>query len=226
MIPVYVFTNDNHVHLLRGFAHLWNEYSDSANTVTVVGYTEPDFELPNNFTFYSLGQQVPKEKWSNSIIDFCERLDSKYFIMLLEDYWLINHVDRLVIPKLMDFMADDVLRIDLSGNRNGHPHIAVDECMDYKILQSLPHAKYLMSFQAAIWHKENLLSVLRRNENPWQAEIDGSKRVKNSGLRVLGTDLKVMNYQPVWRSQQRKWQLDKIPTYQLERIKSWGWLNA
>lgn len=225
MIPTYVFTNDNHLHLLKGFSYLWNEYSDPATTITVVGYSQPDFELPPNFAFYSLGQQVPKDKWSNSLIDFCNILDNDYFLLMLEDFWLIDYVDRLVIPKLEKFLADDVLRIDLSGNRYAYPYIEVDECAEYKIIQSYPHAKYLMSFQAAIWHRENLLKVLRLNENPWQAEIDGSRRVKESGLRVLGTDLRVMKYQPVWRSQQRKWQLDKIPTYQLERIKSNGWLE-
>lgn len=225
MIPTYVFTNDNHLHLLKGFSYLWNEYSDPSTTITIVGYSQPDFNLPKNFAFYSLGKQQPKERWSNSLIDFCNLLESDYFILMLEDYWLINHVDRIVIPKLLDFMQDDVLRIDLTANRASYPYKEIGKCMDYTVIQSLPSAKYMMSFQAAIWNKKNMLRVLREYENPWQAEIEGSKRVQESDLRVLGTRLKIMNYQPVWRSQQRKWQLDKIPTYQLEKIKSEGWLE-
>lgn len=227
MIPTYVFTNDNHLHLLKGFSYLWNEYSDPATVIGVVGYSEPDFKLPNNFVFHSLGKQQPKERWSNSLIQFCNLLDSDYFILMLEDYWFIDHVDRLVIPKLVEWIKREknVLRMDLSGNRAAYPSKIVGKCMDYTIIESLPSAKYMMSFQAAIWHRKNMLRILREYENPWQAEIEGSKRVQESDLRVLGTDLKIMNYQPVWRSQQRKWQLDKIPTYQLEKIKSEGWLE-
>ena len=113
MIPIYVFTNDNHLHLLRGFFHLFNQYYDTLIVVTVVGYSEPEFDLPKNFVFHSLGPQQPKEKWSNSLIQFCNQLDYDYFIMMLEDYWLISHVDIYAPDDLLDFMSDDVLRIDL-----------------------------------------------------------------------------------------------------------------
>ena len=224
MIQTYVLTNNNHLFLLRGFSYLWNEYAGPSSQVVVVGYDMPQFALPSFLRFLSLGKQVPKEKWSNSLIDFCERIVEDYFILLLEDFWLYDYYDRKAIPKLLDWMDDDVLRIDLSGNRASYGHKTLGQRAGYDIIQSHKNAKYQMSFQAAIWRKENLLKMLRRNESPWEAEIKGSKRVKK--MKVLGTKPAVMRYQPVWRSQKKQWQLDKIPTYQLEKIKEWGWLDT
>lgn len=224
MIPVYVITNDNHLWLLPGFAYLWNKYSDASHQVVVVGYSKPDFELPRNFRFMSLGSQRPKEEWSDALFDFMDRIGHNRFILMLEDFWLNDWMDRLVINKLDRFVTDDVLRIDLSGNRLSYPHLPVGQkVMNVDLIESLPTAKYQMSYQAAIWHKDNLRKVLKSGENPWESEINGSKRVGN--LRVLGTNPKVVSYQPVWRSQQKRWQLDKIKLDDLEYMRKQGWLD-
>jgi hypothetical protein len=81
-----------------------------------------------------------------------------------------------------------------------------------------------MSYQAAIWHKKNMRKVLEKGENPWESEVNGSKRVGN--LRVLGTKPALLRYQPVWRSKKRKWQLEKIKTVDLEYMKERGWLDT
>lgn len=218
MLPIYVLTNDNNLFLLRGFAYLWNEYTDQP--VTVVGYSPPEFKLPDNFTFHSLGSQKPASKWSDGLIEFVEQQGHQHFILLLEDYWLYDRVDRLAINRLTDLITDNVLRIDLSGNRAAQKQAKPigEGIMGYEIVQTPPGTRYQMSFQAAIWHRENMLKVLQRDESPWQAEILGSKRVSPE-MQVLGTRPAVMRYQPVYRSRPGKWQLDKIPADKLDYIK-------
>ena len=115
-------------------------------------------------------------------------------------------------------MNDDILRIDVSGNRYAYPH----KKLDNGLVETFSNAPYQMSFQAAVWHKHNLKKVLKKGENPWQSEINGSGRVEN--LRVLGT--KAMSYQPVWRSKQRRLRLNKLNKKDVEYIKSRGWLNG
>lgn len=220
MIPTYVFTNDKHLFLLPGFAYLWNKYS--GQPVTVVGYSKP--ELPDNFNFVSMGTQQPADKWSDTLIDFLRSIKDRYFILMLEDYWLNRLTNNLAIEMSTAWFDDDVLRIDLSGNRLDYAYRIIGKSGGYDIVQSTPQARYLMSFQAAIWHRENMLQILRRGENPWQAEIYGSERV--NPLRVLGTKPAVMSYQPVWRGQRQKWQLDKIQPGDLAYIRKQGWLDA
>jgi hypothetical protein len=218
MIPTYILTNNHHLFLLPGFAHLWNKYCGSQ--VVVFGFDKP-IGLPNNFYFQSLGAQLPASKWSNGLIQMLDRIGHLHFILMLEDYWLYQSIDANRINKLANLMNDDILRIDLSGNRASYKSAV--EIMP-GIVETPLGTPYQMSFQAAIWHKDNLRRILRNGENPWQSEIEGSKRVDN--LRVLGTRPATMHYQPVWRTQQQRWQLDKMKTNDIEYLKGQGWLDV
>lgn len=218
MIPTYILTNNNHLWLLNGFSYLWNKYC--AFPVTIFGFKSPN-QMHANFQFESLGEQLPATQWSDGLLRMLDNIGHKYFILLLEDYWLYEVVDRQAINKLYRLVTDDVLRIDLSGNRASYKQ-AVD--INIGVVETPEGTPYQMSFQAAIWHKENMQKVLEKGENPWESEINGSKRVGN--LRVLGTKPALMKYQPVWRGQQKRWQLDKLKTDDLEFIKRRGWLDA
>lgn len=215
MIPTYVLTNNNHLWLLRGFTYLWNRYC--GQPVTVVGFDQT-IPLSRNFTWLSLGKQLPASQWSDGLLMMLDQIGHKHFILMLEDYWLYQSVDRQRINQVARLINDDILRIDLSGNRQNYK-TAVQ--FAYNLVETFEGTPYQMSYQAAIWNKDNLRKVLRKGENPWQSEINGSKRVGK--LRVIGT--KAMWYQPVWRSKQRRWQTDKIRSEDLEHIKKQGWLN-
>lgn len=237
MIPTYILTNNNHLWLLNGFSYLWNKYC--AFPVTIFGFKSPN-QMHVNFQFESLGDQLPASQWSDSLLRMLDNIGHKYFILLLEDYWLYELVDRHGINNLQRFMTDDILRIDLSGNRASYKQSQQVGGMalcdppkktgyefipfSHQIVETPEGTPYQMSFQAAIWHKENMRKVLEKGESPWQAEINGSKRAGN--LRVLGTNPALMKYQPVWRSQQQHWQLDKLKTDDLEFIKRRGWLDV
>lgn len=218
MIPITVLTNDKHLWLLDGFQYLWNKYCGLP--VTIYGFKSPNNMHPN-FNFQSLGEQLPVEKWSNGLLKMLDKIEDDYFILMLEDYWLYEQVDK---DRLSDSirqamnLPNDLLRLDLSGNR-----AAYKQAMDWHggIVETFSDCPYQMSFQAAIWHKENLREVLRPNESPWQSEIEGSKRVAK---RVLGTKPAVIKYQPVW--QHNRWKLDKLKTEDIEYLRRRGWLEV
>ncbi len=226
---ICVLTNNNHLWLLPGFQYLWNKYCGLP--VTIYGFDSPDNLFPN-FQFKSLGEQLPAEKWSDGLLMMLDDIEDDYFIFMLEDYWLYEQVHTDVFTHLVLFLyqiEDDVLRIDLAGNRVAYKQaveigalsIANDDIPLFRLVETPTGTPYQMSFQAAIWHKENLREVLRSGENPWQSEIEGSKRV--GGFRVLGTKPAVIKYQPVW--QHRKWKLDKLKTDDIEYLKRRGWME-
>ena len=218
MIPTYVLTNDNHVWLMRGFLYLWQKYCGQN---IVVRYGTKSFPASANIQWESSGFQYPASRWSDSLIDLIDSAGDKYFVLMLEDYWLYDYVDYSRINQLTDLMSDDILRIDLSGNRASYSQAVK---IQLGIVETPPGTPYQMSFQAAIWHKENLRNTLRKGESPWESEIKGSKRVGD--LRVLGTNPAMMKYQPVWRGQRRQWQVDKLKTVDLEFMMGKGWLDA
>lgn len=224
MIPTYVLTNDNHIWLMRGFAYLWNKYCNEEyckRELTV--FYGSQFPIPIfSYCRQAVGQ-FPAKRWSDSLLRAMNYIDEKYFILMLEDYWLYDYVDYDKIDQLKNLMIDDILRIDLSGNRASRKsafEIAPG------IVETPPGTSYQMSFQAAIWHKENLRKVLRKGESPWEAERNGSKRVDKLKLRVLGTKPALLHYQPVWRSKQQRWQLDKLKTIDIDYMEGKGWLDG
>jgi len=210
MIPLYVLTNDFGLWLLKGFSRQWEKYG-CGRDFTFVGYSEPEYDVD----FLSLGDQVPKKRWSDSLIDFVTGLDG-WFILMLEDYWLTEPADWGSVEDLKQYYADDVLRIDFSGDRNSFKHVKLCPGM----VQSVPEAEYLMSYQAGIWNRDNMLKVLCRGEDPWQSEMEGTKRV--NPLRVLGTVDRPVKYQPVWRSRQNRWMTDKFSEADLKDLEANG----
>lgn len=223
---ISVLTNDNHLWLLPGFQYLWNKYCGLP--VTIYGFKSPN-NLAPNFQFKSLGKQLPASQWSDGLLMMLDDIEDDYFVFMLEDYWLYEQVDKVAIDMLLSYdyyRGDDILRVDLSGNRAAYKqHVEVEpnpitEINSYQMVETPTGTPYQMSFQAAIWHKENLRQVLRKGENPWQSEIEGSKRVTT---RVLGTKPAVIKYQPVW--QKGRWKLDRLKTNDIEFLKRRGWLE-
>ena len=103
---IFVLTSDNYLPALRPFAYLFNKYWHKDQPVTVAGFKQPDFDLPSNFTFHSLGNMAdyPVGKWSNALIKLLHDFDDEVFTLFLEDYWLTRPVNVQAVQMLDDYM--------------------------------------------------------------------------------------------------------------------------
>ena len=54
-MTIYISTSDKYVFLLKPFAYLFNKFWSKDQKVVILGYTKPDFKLPKNFEFVSMG---------------------------------------------------------------------------------------------------------------------------------------------------------------------------
>src|SRR5512135_1324160 len=95
MINVLVMTSDKYLKALKPFAWLFNKYWSAWQPVTVAGFTLPDFDLPNNFHFLSLGkfEDYPVGKWSDALLAAMNLTGFETFVLFLEDYWIRRGVD-------------------------------------------------------------------------------------------------------------------------------------
>ena len=75
-MKIYISTSDKYLQLLKPFSFLFNRFWGEQQDVVVLGYKEPDFELPNNFEFVSMGvsRNDPKE-WSDGLRDYFKSID-------------------------------------------------------------------------------------------------------------------------------------------------------
>lgn len=185
---VFVEVSDKYLWALRPFAYLFNVYWSELQEVIVYGFKKPDFELPKNFSFYSISPDgYPAERWSNALIEFLSKQEDEIFVLMLVDYWICRMVDVRGVSTCADYMVGkkNVLRFDLTADRlYAGGMYDVDYWGCYDIIETPPGTPYQLSLQAAIWNRKFLLDLLVANRSAWEIETD--TRVPGR-LRVLGT---------------------------------------
>ncbi len=231
---VLVVTSARYLWALRPFAYLFNIYWSQSQPVTVVSDARPGFALPNNFEYHVVndGKLLPKERWTDGLIEALEWVDQSHVVLLLEDYWLVRMVDRLGVAYLADFMAqtgqENILRMDLTADRqyNGHAK-DVGYLGQYDLVETPNDSEYQMSLQAGIWNVNHLLGLLEPGKSPWQVELEtGDTLQAKPQLRVLGTRQCPMRYINAFKSGKdfELQQLELLPPAHLEEFEKQAWL--
>lgn len=191
---IYVMTCDKYLPTLKGFAYLFNKYWYHEQPVTILGFTPPTFDLPENFKFQSLGkdEDYPVEWWSNALIKFIHLPTTpKQFVLFLEDYWIKSEVNIRHVVRLEDYAMGrgDTIKVDLASDRAGSANVyPLANLLDIELLESDPESQYHMSLYIGLWDRDLLKEVLIPNESPWQVELDGTNRLRcKPWIKVIGT---------------------------------------
>ena len=194
-----IFTSDKHAWLLKGFFCQWQKYAGRMKSVAqmeVAGFS-PIPTLPSVVDFYSIGafKDYPVNKWSDGVIRYLKHINDELVIILLEDYWLVRPVYWEGVLAAWDYMMSHpkAVRFDLTSDRVFSEEMQyVDNHGPIDICHS--KGQYSLSFQAGIWRRELLLELMRPNESPWQAELQGSARLNDTNYAVFGSFQWPMNY--------------------------------
>jgi hypothetical protein len=200
-VRVIVMTSDKYLPILRPFAWLFNKYWSSEQEVLIGGYAAPDFTLPDNFKFHSIGkiEDYPIDKWSNGVIKLLSEIDDEAFTLMLDDYLITRPVDIRGVEMCHGYACQFgyTLRIDLTLDRLfAHGPRYPGDISDYgylghlDLIRSEPTSQYHMSLMTAVWRRDNLLKVLQPDWSPWDVELTGTGYVAAHhahDLLVLGT---------------------------------------
>lgn len=191
---VFVLTSDKYLPALRPFSWLFNRHWGEDQQVLVAGFTPPDFRLPDNFSFHSIGRMAdyPVDRWSDALIKLLHEVPDEVFALMLEDYWLTRPVYREAVRMLYDYMRqfEYVVRLDLTGDRlHAEGASLYGKCGHLDLIWSDPNSQYHMSTMTALWRKRHLLRVLIPGETPWDVELRGTPRLRalKDEMIVLGT---------------------------------------
>lgn len=188
---IFCLTSDHYIKAVRPFSWLFNKYWSEEQQVTVAGFKAPDFDLPSNFSFHSLGDMsdYPVDKWSDALIKLLADFPhDDTFVLFLEDYWLTRPVNVDAVQKLHDYMLQfrNVLKMDLCADRLYAAGASdYNHCGYLDLIRSDPASQYHMSLYLGMWNRELLLRFLKRGETPWQVELDGTPRVARAAADVL-----------------------------------------
>ena len=230
---VVVTTSDRYLPILKPFSYLMNRYWVPNPEVVVGGFTPPDFSMPPNFHFVSIGrfEDYPFSKWSNAVIKLLGQIDDEVVCLLLEDYLISRPVDTRAVQILTDYMYQFryVAKIDLFTDRLyahgadlNYGHVAYLD-----LVKSMPGSPYHLSLMAGLWRREHLLRHMVPNESPHDVEMIGTTRLSHDqNVIVLGTRNCPLRHTLGLRSQDHtKLNLEGIDQADIDQMRSLGYLK-
>lgn len=239
-IQTIVLTSDKQLHCPPAFCYLWNRYYPLSNRVAVCGYSEPN--LPNNFSFYSIGrfEDYPPHRWSDALLRVLDHVADEVFILMLDDYYLMRPVDAHALKMIYDYMHQfqNVIRFDLTtdrlfadgGGKYNFGYNTYDTLGYLDLIKSSFGSPYHLSLWGGMWRRDLLRQFLVPGETAQQIEINGTARLSQVGddLLVLGTRQSPLKHANV--IQRGEWNQDALtglPALKpsdLEELKELGYL--
>lgn len=191
---VIVTTSNKSMWTIQAFAHLFNQYYSSMKDVYVLCESLPKFNLPPNFVpkLAALNGNKfvwPKDQWSDGLIKYLHTVKERYVLLMLDDYWLIRTVDVSGIGTLLEYMVNNpkILRMDLTADRQFAGGAKRVESYGHYDIVHAPGTPYQMSLMPGMWNKKLLLEILQPGWSPWEVELDGTGKLNETDMIVVGT---------------------------------------
>lgn len=189
---IFILTSDKYMKILPASAYLLNKYWPDQEFV-VCGFSEPEFELPENFLFYVVGPQAsyPFSRWSDGLIAVLRAFPKeKYPIIFLDDYLVCKPVRADIIRMALDYMeqfSGFCLKFDIAADRRfaagATPYGTLG---DIPLVKSDYNSQYHSSLMPGIWNRELLLRyLLVPGESPHDFELSGTPRLARYGDEVI-----------------------------------------
>jgi hypothetical protein len=123
-------------------------------------------------------------EWGARLLDTLRLVETPLVLMTLDDFFIKAPVNESYLDDVVTAMVEErVGHVQLCGpNRPyvgfGHPFL----------VEKGRRSPYRISLQVGLWKPRCLARYLRRHENPWQTENDGTRRSWRSGERFLAID--------------------------------------
>lgn len=147
--------------------------------------------MPGINTMHSSGGR----DWSLCMIEYLERLDFEYIIVMLDDFFLRKRVVTSAIESALDFARrhnSTMIRLIPRPPPTARipDSIEIGECA--------PGSPYRLCMQAAIWRRAKLLSLLRTGESIWQFELNGNERINSEASGYYCTWRHILPYNGIF----------------------------
>jgi len=208
---IIVTTSNLYLHLLPVFTYLFNKYFPGQQ-VMVLGYDVPREQMPNNFTFVSMGKQGDVSEWSTDIRKWIEAQEDEWFLWLMEDTFLKSPVNLPQLDYACAMMMPGVGRICLTKDPQNREH-TVD---NLGVVWASPNSRYRLSTQPSIWNKAFLLQYLTDGLTPWIFETQDPI---NDEWAVIGlVDYPVQSNEGVRKSDRFKLDLNGMQPEDIRHI--------
>jgi hypothetical protein len=211
---IYIPICDQNLWILKVYFHLFRKFWGDDQKVVVLGFSEPDFDIPDNFTFVSLdNEQVGgASKWTRYLYDYFSSIEDEHIIFTLEDFFPSEKPNIQMLTQLYNLTKkNNVGRCDISWDsyinifdKNNvatktKSYKVLVKNDNYVLLEVPKNAPYRISTQPSIWNREYLLKLLDNDWSPWDFEVLGTLSSRGLDKRVIAlADPTFTNFPTKW----------------------------
>ncbi|HOJ63773.1 MAG TPA: hypothetical protein PLE45_05075 [Spirochaetota bacterium] len=122
--------------------------------------------------------------WSTTFLHAIEKINKKYLLIFMEDYFLTEKVDFDFIKKSVIYMQENKISYFRLFPCPGPDNI-IGNIDDIKIGEIMKNSPYRVSLQLAIWDIDYLKRLVKKGESAWEFEIRGTERTNNMDDRLI-----------------------------------------
>jgi hypothetical protein len=164
--------------IITASSYFYKKYFDANYELIFTSYgEEASIELCKGSILYLAKNQIQSShSWSTYLSEFLKKIDDRYIIFGLDDYFLSNYVDLCKYNEVIKNFIDtnfDLLRLDVSIDKTlGDEFNAIN-------------AGYIVTTQLSVWKVSTLIKVLSFLNTPWEFEDCGTKIFKYLGFKAV-----------------------------------------
>ena len=183
-MDIIIPTCNKYMPIVKANLYSINYFWRNRGAIIIIGYDAPEFSLPKNTKFISLGEDLTPEKWSNGLFNFFNSYDKERFILHMDDHCIVAPVQDKYINNIEKIMKNDE---------------SIDKIMLHPFLLNIPVEKYLHEFKnlnlfisrdnygsttlmPAVWKTSYIKSILNKNLNPHEFELQDNFFIENKTL--------------------------------------------
>lgn len=125
------------------------------------------------------------KSWGARFKNCLNKIESKYVILLLEDFFLQENVNQKELDDCINMMdSNDKIKVIYFKQIDGYTDIYKQNPRYFHMKEN---KRYKLNLQAGIWRKNDLYSLIDNNDSPWSFEEEGSKRVDTKDIYLCST---------------------------------------
>ena len=204
---IYIPTSNKYIYMVEALLYslkkYWYNFEDTK--VTIVGYDSPQYDLPENVLFESIGTNDDVKNWAIDLKNYFKSVDDEYFVYMNDDAAIVDNLDIELFNLFLDVIDKNTEhsnvklgRISLTKDVSNLPNEVIGDYGDFSLVQLNQSSDYRLSTQFSIWNKEYLIMYMNENMSPWEFELQSS--AKNDNWTILGTRNRYcLDFYHLWR---------------------------
>jgi hypothetical protein len=136
--------------------------------------------------------------WSKRISKSLDRIDTDYFILIMDDFIIYKKINHKILKSLIQFCKKKKINyLNLNNCDNKKilkEFIIAAGTKDKIIIGKQIEEEYRINLQISIWNKSFFRKILKKNYNPWQFEININKKNNLEKIYSIHKNNIVFNY--------------------------------